>query len=388
MKRLSILGSTGSIGRSVLDVVRRFPGRFQVAALAAGRNVALAAEQVREFRPGLVAVLTRGLADELAGRLGDAAVEIRHGKEGYKAVAEADGVDLVVSAMVGAAGLEPTLAALEAGRDVALANKETLVTAGPLVTRIAAERGRRILPVDSEHSALFQSMEGHRRCDVRRLVLTASGGPFRGRPRSELAGVTPEEAVAHPNWSMGAKISVDSATLMNKGLEVIEARWLFDVPVDRIDVLVHPQSIVHSMVEYVDGSVVAQMGIPDMRIPIAYALAWPERLPLDLPRLDLARAEPLTFEPPDLERFPCLALAYEAARAGGTAPTALNAANEVAVEAFLGGRLPFLAIPRVVRAVLEDFPAGRIERLEDVLSADALARVRAEAAVERLGAAG
>jgi 1-deoxy-D-xylulose-5-phosphate reductoisomerase len=280
--------------------------------------------------------------------------------------------------MVGAAGLIPTLAALEAGKDVALANKESLVTAGPLVTSVAREKGAALIPIDSEHSAIFQCLRGHRKEDVRRIVLTASGGPFKDRNRDELVKVTPEEAVRHPKWSMGAKISVDSATLMNKGLEVIEARWLFDISVDRIDVVVHPQSIVHSMVEFVDGSVLAQMGIPDMRMPIAYALAWPGRLELDLPSLNLIESGSLSFEMPHFEKFPCLGLAYDAARKGGTATTVLNAANEVAVEAFLQGRVGFTAIQEVVREVIEAFPVEDIRDLDDVLKADALARLRAE----------
>lgn len=388
MKRLAILGSTGSIGRDVLDVIRQFPGHYSVVGLAAGRNTALLMEQIRYFRPEVAAVLSPELAASLKEATNLLSIIILHGKDGYKAVATHPQVDLVVSAMVGAAGLIPTLAALEAGKAVALANKETLVTAGPLVTSIAREKGVTLLPIDSEHSAIFQSLQGHRREDVRRLVLTASGGPFWSRSDEELTSVTPEEALRHPNWSMGAKISIDSATLMNKGLEVIEARWLFDVPVDRIDVLVHRQSIVHSMVEYIDGSVVAQMGIPDMRVPIAYALAFPARIPLTLPSLDLVRSGPLTFEAPPRDRFPCLALAYEAARRGGTLPTALNAANEVAVEAFLEGRIGFLAIPKVIEGVLEDFPSGDIHTLDDVVAADAFARLRAEACIHGLESGG
>jgi 1-deoxy-D-xylulose-5-phosphate reductoisomerase len=377
-RRISLLGSTGSIGTQVLDVVRRSKGRFSVNGLAAGENIELLAEQIRQFRPEIVSVMTAELADQVRSMIDFADTEVLYGKEGYKAVATVDDADLVVSAMVGAAGLIPTLAALEAGKDVALANKESLVTAGPLVTSLAREKGASIIPIDSEHSAIFQCLRGHRKEDVRRIVLTASGGPFKDRNRDELVKVTPEEAVRHPKWSMGAKISVDSATLMNKGLEVIEARWLFDISVDRIDVVVHPQSIVHSMVEFIDGSVLAQMGIPDMRVPIAYALVWPGRLELDLPSLNLIESGSLSFEMPHFEKFPCLGLAYDAAREGGTATTALNAANEVAVDAFLQGRMGFTAIQEVVREVIEAFPVEDIRDLDDVLKADALARLRAE----------
>ncbi len=380
-KVLSVLGSTGSIGTSVLDIVRRSEGQFKVAALAAGRNIELLAEQIREFSPGIAAVMTPELAEKLSRMVKGCDVEILHGKEGYKKAAVVQEADLVVSSMVGAAGLIPTVAALEAGKDIALANKESLVTAGPLVTRLAREKGLALLPIDSEHSAIFQCLQGSRRQEMKRILLTASGGPFRERKPEELQGITPEEAIAHPNWSMGTKISVDSATLMNKGLEVIEAMWLFDCRVDDITVLVHPQSIVHSMVEFVDGSVIAQMGIPDMRVPISYALSYPHRMELDLPSLDLFSTGPLTFEPPRLDMFPCLEYAFNAARQGGTATTALNAANEIAVEAFVNRRIGFTDIPRVVGGVLEQFPVEDINTLDDVLRADALARVQAEGVV-------
>jgi 1-deoxy-D-xylulose-5-phosphate reductoisomerase len=281
---------------------------------------------------------------------------------------------MVLSAIVGAAGLVPTMAAIENGKDIALANKETLVSAGSLVMAAVARQGVRLFPVDSEHSAIFQSLEGHRRGDVRRLILTASGGPFRNRALADLQRVTPAEALAHPNWSMGRKISIDSATMMNKGLEVIEARWLFDLPAEQISIHIHPQSIVHSMVEYVDGSVIAQLGIPDMKMPIAYALSYPERLPLDLPPLDLCKLGSLTFEKPDLQRFACLALAYEAMREGGTAPAVMNAANEVAVESFLGGEISFLLIPGFIRATLENHRVAPLEHIDEVLRADRWAR--------------
>jgi 1-deoxy-D-xylulose-5-phosphate reductoisomerase len=380
-RRISVLGSTGSIGRSTLDVVQKSNGRFSVLGLAAGRNIGLLIEQIRAFRPEVVAVMTPELAEEVIAAPGIGPVQVLYGKEGYRAVASMDQADIVVSAMVGAAGLIPTLAALEAGKDVALANKESLVTAGSLVTSLAREKGAALIPIDSEHSAIFQCLEGHRRKDVKRVILTASGGPFRGRSRDELKDVTPEEAVRHPNWSMGAKISVDSSTMMNKGLEVVEAKWLFDLDWDCIDVVVHPQSIIHSMVEYVDGSIIAQMGVPDMRISIAYALARPERMDMGLAPLDLVRSGPLTFEAPDFAEFSCLALAYEAARTGGTATAALNAANEVAVDAFLDGRIGFLAIPEVIRSVLRDFPVEPVQGLDDVLKADALARLKADSQI-------
>ncbi len=383
-KSISILGSTGSVGVNTLEVVEASPGRYQVKGLAGGRNVGLLAEQVRRFQPEVAAVMDRDLAIELEERLGPLTLGVRilHGKEGYREVATLQGVDMVVSAIVGAAGLVPTMAAIDAGKDVALANKETLVTAGPLVMEAALKRGVKILPVDSEHSAIFQCLAGQDRGGVRRLVLTASGGPFRTKAVEDLAHVTPEEAIDHPNWSMGRKISVDSATLMNKGLEVIEARWLFDVEPARIDVVVHPQSIIHSMVEFVDGSVLAQMGLPDMRVPIACALSWPERLAMDLPSLDFFSLPPLTFSPPDHSMFPCLDLAFKACEGGGTWPAVLNAANEVAVEAFLEGRIGFTAISRLIRRVMEAIDPEPLNSLDDVLRVDALARLKAHAMLD------
>ncbi len=380
MKRLALLGSTGSIGEQTLAVVEAFPERFRVTALAAGRNVAKLAAQVRQFAPELVAVADAEAARGLRERLGSARVEIAVGPAGLDQVARAP-ADLVVAGLVGAVGLAPTLAAIQAGRDVALANKEVLVMAGALVVREVRRRGVALLPVDSEHSAIFQALGGQRREDVARLVLTASGGPFRSWSAERIARATPEEALAHPNWEMGPKITIDSATLMNKGLEVIEARWLFDVPPERVDVVVHPQSIVHSMVEFVDGQVLAQLSVPDMRAPIALALSHPERLPLELPRLDLAAVGRLEFEAPDRKRFPCLDLAYAALRGGESAPAVLNAANEVAVRAFLDRRVPFTAIAATNEAVLESHLARRgtrpVAELGDVLEADAWARARA-----------
>jgi 1-deoxy-D-xylulose-5-phosphate reductoisomerase len=373
-KRLIILGSTGSIGTSTLDVVSRFPEQFTVAALTAGRNIQRLAEQIRAFHPALVAVHDEQGAADLRRLLPPAlSVEICHGEDGFRRAASQVPADMVVAAMAGAAGLMPTLAAIDAGRDIALANKETLVMAGPLVMARVAAAGVRLLPVDSEHSAIFQCLAGNRCQDLERILLTASGGPFRQWAAHRLVSVAPAQALAHPNWKMGPKITVDSATLMNKGLEVIEAVHLFAVPPERIEVLVHPQSIIHSMVAFVDGSVMAQMGVPDMRTAIAHALSHPERLPLAQPLPDWA-GTPLTFEAPDVKRFPCLQLAFEACRAGGTFPAVLNAANEVAVEAFLAGRLGFTDISRRVGEALEAHHAPGEADLAAILEADRWAR--------------
>ncbi|MCF6289761.1 MAG: 1-deoxy-D-xylulose-5-phosphate reductoisomerase [Desulfobacterales bacterium] len=385
MKKISILGSTGSIGTNVLDLVARFPGRFQVEGLAAGSNISLLREQIARFSPRLVSVAAPETAADLIASLpagwGDRVV---CGPEGNQQVAVIDTVEMVVSAIVGAAGLLPTLAAIRAGKDVALANKETLVMAGSLVMEEVRRQGVNLRPVDSEHSAVSQALAAGRRQDLARIILTASGGPFRNFSTSELWDVSPEQALAHPNWEMGRKISIDSATLMNKGLEVIEARWLFDVELDRIKVVVHPQSIVHSLVEFVDGSMVAQMGMPDMRGPIGYALSYPERLDPGLPRLDLLSCGKLGFQAPDLERFPALALAYEVCRQGGTLPAVMNAANEVAVSAFLDRRIRFPEIARVVRDTVAALPGERITEVRVVLAADLAARSRAEALIEAI----
>jgi 1-deoxy-D-xylulose-5-phosphate reductoisomerase len=382
LKRIAILGSTGSIGRSSLQVIEEYPDLFQVVALAAGRNIDLLAEQILRFRPKIVAVFDQRLAKDLLSNLkAETRVEVLVGPEGYGKVASYDDADLVLSAMVGAAGLGPTLSAIRAGKNVALANKETLVMAGALVMEEARLNQTTLLPVDSEHNAIFQALEGHRREDLKRILLTASGGPFLNMETNELEAVTPAQALAHPNWSMGAKITIDSATLMNKGLEVIEAKWLFDIPVEKIDVHIHPQSIVHSMVEYVDGSVIAQMGIPDMRIPIAYALAYPERVELNLKPLDLFALQTLTFQKPDLSRFPCLNLAFAACKAGGTMPAVLNAANEAAVQAFLDNRIPFTGIATLVNQAMQEHVLDPAQELEAILEADAWARRRTEAAI-------
>jgi len=379
LKKIAILGSTGSIGRSALQVIEQFPGHFQVVALAAGKNIDLLAKQIQQFRPKLAAVLDRDLAKDLARRLpADSQVEVLAGSTGYQETASCAEADMVLSSMVGAAGLIPTLSAIRAGKDVALANKETLVMAGALVMGEVQKYQVTLLPVDSEHNAIFQALEGHRREDLKRILLTASGGPFLNVPKEMLESVTPAQALAHPNWEMGAKITIDSATMMNKGLEVIEAKWLFDVPVEKIDVHIHPQSIVHSMVEYVDGSVLAQLGMPDMRVPIAYALAYPQRLKLDLPTLDLFSVQTLTFQEPDLSRFPCLDLAFKACKAGGTMPAVLNASNEGAVQAFLDNRIPFLGIARLVDKVMQEHELVPATELQAILAADTWARTRAE----------
>lgn len=387
VKKIAILGSTGSIGRSTLAVVAEHPQEFTVAGLAAGRNVELLAAQIGQFQPALVSVQDEEAAARLRQLLPSGNTrQILAGPQGAATVATAAGADLVVSAMVGAAGLEPTLAAIEAGIPVALANKETLVAAGSLVMAAARKKGVALLPVDSEHSALMQAMEGQRREDVKKLWLTASGGPFRSWPAEKLAEVTPAQALRHPNWSMGAKITIDSATMMNKALEVIEASVLFGLPVDRIGVYIHPQSIIHSLVEYVDGSVIAQLGVPDMRLPIAYALTYPRRLPLSGPPLDLGQIAQLTFEEPDLQRFPSLKLGYEAARAGGTMPAVLNAANEVAVAAFLEERLSYRGIPRVVAATMEAHTPAPLASLAQVLEVNRWARECAQDLIARKGA--
>lgn len=383
-QRIAVLGSTGSIGRQTLEVAGAMPDRFEVVALAAGRNVALLAEQAAKTRPRLVAVADEASACRLKEMV-DPSVRVTWGTQGLVEAAVESQADIVVVAVVGAAGLVPTLSALAAGKRVALANKEALVAGGKVVMRALAAGGGELLPVDSEHSAIFQCLQGESRSAVRRLILTASGGPFRTATVEEMERATPEDALRHPTWSMGGKITVDSATLMNKGLEVIEAHWLFGIEYERIEVLIHPQSIVHSMVEFVDGSVKAQLGPPDMRLPIQYALCYPERAPKAWSELSLARAAALTFEPPDFERFPCLALAYEAGRAGGTAPAALNAANEVAVEAFLKGRIGFRDIARCVETVLEAHTVEEADDLESILAADAWARREASACITRLG---
>ncbi|WP_374338901.1 1-deoxy-D-xylulose-5-phosphate reductoisomerase [Methyloversatilis sp.] len=378
MRRLTVLGATGSIGVSTLDVVARHPDRFEVIALSGHRQIDRLAEQCIAFAPRFAVVADTASATRLQALLaGKVGTEVMHGADALERIASLPEVDTVMAAIVGAAGLRPTLAAARGGKRILLANKESLVMAGGLFMREVADHRASLLPIDSEHNAVFQCMPAAGRAGVRRILLTASGGPFRRTPIADLADVTPEQACAHPNWEMGRKISVDSATMMNKGLEVIEAHWLFDTPAEHIDVVIHPQSIVHSMVEYVDGSVLAQMGNPDMRTPIAHALAWPERVESGVSPLDLAAASDLVFERPDLDRFPCLKLAFEALRAGRGTPAVLNAANEVAVAAFLEHRLGFRAIADVIAATLESLPDQPADTLEQVFAADAAARVRA-----------
>jgi 1-deoxy-D-xylulose-5-phosphate reductoisomerase len=384
VKGISILGSTGSVGVTTLDVVGRFPDRFRVVAMAAGKNLEVLADQVKRFKPELVSVATPELARDLKSRLGAEKVEITHGMDGAIAVATHRDAQFVMSAIVGAIGLRPTLAAAKAGKDVGFANKETLVVAGEVMTRAVRDSGVKLLPVDSEHNAIFQCLEGRQRSNVKRIILTASGGPFLKLPLERFATVTVAEALKHPTWRMGAKITIDSASLMNKGLEVIEARWLFDLAAEEISVVIHPQSVIHSMVEMIDGSVIAEMAIPDMAIPVAYALAYPERLPLThLKPLSLADCGPLTFEQPDFERFPCLRLAFEALKAGGTMACCLNAANEEMVAAFLAGEAQFLDIARNIETVMARHSNQPARTLEDLIDTDGWARAQARELIGR-----
>jgi len=386
MRSISILGSTGSIGCNTLKVVEHL-GDIRVVAMAAGRNIARFAEQVEQFRPELVAVADEQAIEELRGLLNAASPKILHGEEGLIAVATHEKTCTLVSATVGAVGFVPTLRAIEAGKRVALANKETLVMAGELMTKAATGSGAEILPVDSEHNAIHQCLRGEKHAEVKRLILTASGGPFRTKTKSEIENATLEEALNHPNWKMGDKITIDSATLMNKGLEVIEAHWLFGFSADQIDVIVHPQSTVHSMVEMIDGSIIAQLGVTDMKHAIQYAITYPDRKPNVLESLDLATLSRLDFEPPDIDKFPCLALAYKALRTGGTMPAVLNAANEVAVKSFLNNKIAFGDIATIVSDTCDAHSAVAADSLEAVLNADAWARERAIIKVSESAAA-
>jgi len=386
-KNLAVLGATGSIGCSTLDIVRQFPDRYRAVSLTAGRNVALLARQIAEFRPALAVVIDEADRDRLRQLLpDDVKTDLLWGENGMLAAASLSDADMVVTGVVGAAGLMPTLAAIDAGKPIALANKETLVMAGETVMARAAAAGVPILPVDSEHSAIYQCIGQHPRREVARLFLTASGGPFRTLAPDRFGAIRLEDALNHPNWSMGAKITIDSATLMNKGLEFIEARHLFDMAPDQIEVIVHPQSIVHSMVGFVDGSVLAQLGIPDMKGPIGYALAYPERLPLELGYPDFTTLAQLTFEPPDLKRFPCLGLAFEACTAGGTLPAVLNAANEMAVSAFLARRIAFTDIHRVIHQSMERHTPQTQPSIEQIREADREARQIAGNEIRRCSA--
>ncbi|MBR5765230.1 MAG: 1-deoxy-D-xylulose-5-phosphate reductoisomerase [Lachnospiraceae bacterium] len=370
MKVISVLGSTGSIGTQTMDIVRANASSLKVAALAAGSNIDLLEKQIREFKPDLAAVYDEGKASDLREAVKDTGVRITAGMDGIIEAACVSGADTVVTSMVGMIGIKPTIAAIRAGKNIALANKETLVCAGHIIMDLARKYGISILPVDSEHSAIFQSLNGENRKGVSKILLTASGGPFRGKKTSELADMTVEDALKHPNWSMGKKITVDSATLVNKGLEVMEARWLFDVPTDRIQVVVHPQSIIHSMVEYVDGAIMAQLGMPDMKLPIQYALFYPDRRYLDGKRVDFFKLHEMTFEEPDAEVFRGLKLALIAADKGGTMPTVFNAANEKAVELFLARKIGFLEIYDIIEGCMQDHRTVDLPDVDTILNAE------------------
>jgi 1-deoxy-D-xylulose-5-phosphate reductoisomerase len=385
MKKISLLGSTGSIGRNALKVIKQNPKKYQVIALSAGRNIDLLLVQIDEFRPKAVSVLEKDLASTLRTRLkGNAEIEVYSGVEGFRRMATLEEVDTVISAMTGAAGLAPTYAAVEAGKDIALANKEAMVMAGSLIMDGVKNKEQTVLPIDSEHSAILQSLRGHPREDVRRIILTASGGPFRDMPLEDMEKVTPEQAQEHPTWNMGRKINVDSATLMNKGLEAIEAKWFFDLKMDQIDIVIHPQSIVHSMVEYKDGSIIAQMGVPNMITPISYALSYPHHMENDLSPLQLDEIGTLSFGKPDKNRFKCLDLALQAGKIGGSMPAVLNAANEIAVGAFLEGHIGFLQIPMLIERTMGAHTAYDIDHIEGVMEADSWARHRAEEVLSNL----
>ncbi|MFV9509822.1 1-deoxy-D-xylulose-5-phosphate reductoisomerase [Tepidibacillus sp. LV47] len=373
MKNISILGSTGSIGTQTLEVVRSHPDQFRVVALSGGENLDRLREQIKIFFPKVVSVKTKELAEKLKSEV-DSRISIVYGEEGFIEVATHPDVDFVVSAVVGSIGLKPTIEAIKAGKQIGLANKETLVSAGHIVMDLAKKKQVPILPIDSEHSAIFQSLNGEKKEQVRRIILTASGGSFRDKSREELKNVSVEDALKHPNWSMGAKITIDSATMMNKGLEIIEAHWLFDMPFDKIDVMIHPESIIHSMVEYIDKAIIAQLGTPDMKIPIQYALSYPDRFELKQEPLDLTTIGSLHFEKPDFSRFPSLKMAYECGKEGGTMPTVLNAANEEIVAAFLSGKIPFIEIESYIEKVLEKHHKIKNPNFEEITEADQWAR--------------
>lgn len=373
MRKISILGSTGSIGTQTLEVVENLEN-IQVSAITGNSNIDLLEQQARKFRPELVAVMNERNAEVLKGRLSDLPIRIVSGMDGLVEAATYEGVETVVTSVVGNVGLKPTFEAICAGKNIALANKETLVSAGQLVMDLAKKHKINIYPVDSEHSAIFQSLQGNTGNKIQRILLTASGGPFRGKKRAELEHVTAADALAHPNWSMGRKITIDSATLMNKGLEVMEAKWLFDVDVEQIEVLIHPQSIIHSAVEYEDGAIIAQLGEPDMRVPIQYALTYPKRVKNPFPRIDFAQRSHLTFEKPDMDTFKCLSLAYRTLKTGGTLPAVLNGANEIAVARFLKGEISFLQIPALIEQTMDAYTVKYEYTLEDLLEADRWAK--------------
>ena len=373
-KKLAILGSTGSIGRQTLEVVDRFPHLFEVVALVAGSNVNLLAEQINKYQPALAGIANQEKEKELKELVKVKNIELTSGPSALLQGATVEEAQVVVTSVTGTVGLVPTVAAIKKGKDIALANKETLVAAGELITTLVKEMGVKILPVDSEHSAIFQCLQGAPSKGLAKIILTASGGPFRGKSREDLVKVTREMALNHPNWSMGRKITIDSATMMNKGLEVMEARWLFGLDYDHIEVVIHPQSIIHSMVEFADGSILAQLGLPDMRLPIQYALSYPERWSNDFPKLDFRQYSQLTFAEPDMDTFSCLSLAFEAGRSGGTLPAVLNAANEEAVALFLDGKIKFLQIPQLIEKTMNDHIIISNPSLEEILEADYLAR--------------
>jgi len=370
MKKIGILGSTGSIGTQTLEIVRNYREDVQVTALAAGSNVDLLEKQIREFRPSTAVLWDEAASRDLRDRVKDLDVRVLSGMDGLLEIAAAEEVEALVTAVVGMIGVRPTLTAIEHGKDILLANKETLVTAGHLLMPLAREKGVAILPVDSEHSAIFQSLNGEKRSQIKKILLTASGGPFRGKKREELAGMQAEDALKHPNWNMGKKITIDSATLVNKGLEVMEAKWLFGVDLDRIQVVVQPQSIIHSMVEYLDGSVIAQLGLPDMKLPIQYALFYPDRRPMAAPSLDFYELAQITFEKPDTDTFRGLALAFDAMRAGGSMPTVYNAANEKAVSLFLDHRITFLQIPEIIETCMAKHKVIQSPGVEEILETE------------------
>ncbi|WP_307606889.1 1-deoxy-D-xylulose-5-phosphate reductoisomerase [Paenibacillus sp. V4I9] len=380
MKRIAILGSTGSIGTQTLDIAQHAPDKFQIEALSGGYNSQLLIEQVKKFHPKVVSVATKELADEVSKNV-SSSTKVLYGEEGLMEVAASTDADLVVTALVGSQGLKPTMAAIEAGKHIGLANKETLVSAGHIVKDAIRRKGVSLLPIDSEHSAIFQCLNGENRSQIAKITLTASGGSFRDRSREQLEGVTVEQALQHPNWSMGAKITIDSATMVNKGLEVIEAHWLFDLSYDQIDVLIHPESVIHSFVEFVDNSVIAQLGNPDMRVPIQYALTYPDRYPTPTNRLDLAAIGKLHFREMDYNRYPCLRMAFESGKQGGTSPTVYNAANEIAVARFLKGEITFLQIEQIIEVVLQKHESHSNPHLDVIQEQDIWARAFASSIV-------
>ncbi len=385
MKRLTVIGSTGSIGRNTLEIVEKFPENFKISALCAGKNISLLARQIAQFRPKMAVVYDYNHAVRLKEYLSSGTdTKILYDDQGYMEASASNSTDMVVTAVVGAAGLKPTIAAIEAGKDIALANKETLVMAGEIVMRKAMEKGVKILPVDSEHSAIFQCLQGQKKEDLKKIFLTASGGPFFNYPKSEFNKITPKDALNHPTWKMGPKITIDSATLMNKGLEIIEARWLFDVIGKNIKVVIHPQSIIHSMVAFHDGSVIAQLGVPDMKGAIAYALSYPHRLAIGQPLPDFAKLGALTFAEPDMDKFRCLALAIKACQTGGTLPAVLNAANEKAVAAFLEKKINFTDIPKVIEKTMNRHQLVSLPVLKDIIESDRWARKNADKEIENL----